>query len=135
MSRKTVLTRRAPAVAACLLGLSSVPAFAAAQADAPCAPDGTALSIIAFDGKFDKKCLAAPAKQAFTIDLKNLDRGLPHNVAIYRDSTARKKLFRGDLIAGPGVGTYSVPALPAGKWFFRCDPHPEMNGTFVVGKP
>ena len=128
-----VLTRLAPAAAGCLLAVTSVPAFADSQAET-CSPDGTKLALIAFDGKFDKKCLAAPAGQAFTIDFKNLDRGLPHNVAIYRDSTAKKVLFQGDLVNGPGLTDYSVPALPAGKWFFRCDPHPDMNGTFVVAK-
>jgi plastocyanin len=127
--------RLAPAAAAaCLLALCAPPAFAAGSAGPTCSPDGPKLSVIAFDGKFDKKCLAAPAGQAFTIDFKNLDRGLPHNVAIYRDQTARKLLFRGDLVDGPGLTNYSVSALPAGQWFFRCDPHPDMNGTFVVAK-
>jgi plastocyanin len=133
-TRKPVLARLAPAAAVCLLAVTSVPAFA----DSPsgtCSPDGTKLALIALDGKFDKKCLAAPTGQAFTIDFKNLDRGLPHNVAIYRDRTARAVLFQGDLVDGPGLTTYSVPALPAGRWFFRCDPHPDMNGTFVVGGP
>jgi hypothetical protein len=100
-----------------------------------CSPNGTALSIAAFDGKFDKGCLAAPAHQAFTIDFNNLDRGIPHNVAIYEDATAGKTFFKGDLIDGPSKITYSVQALAEGRFFFRCDPHPEMNGTFIVGNP
>jgi plastocyanin len=132
--RRKVVIRLAPAVAAVgLLGLSGARSYAAPQSDgSSCSPDGTALSIVAFDGKFDKKCLAAAAGQVLTIDFKNLDRGLPHNVAIYRDATARKVLFKGDLVDGPGFATYSVPALPAGRWFFRCDPHPDMNGMFIV---
>ena len=100
---------------------------------ATCAPNGTTLSITAFDGKFNKDCLAAPANQAFTIDFDNLDRGIPHNVAIYENESAEKMFFKGDLVEGPGKTTYSVPALPPGKWFFRCDPHPDMKGTFIVG--
>jgi plastocyanin len=103
------------------------------KAGGSCSPNGTQLSITAFDSKFNKDCLAAPASQAFTIDFQNLDRGIPHNVAIYEDDTARKNFFRGELTDGPGKQTYSVPGLPAGKWFFRCDPHPEMNGTFIAG--
>jgi plastocyanin len=135
MNRR-VLARSAPAAAAAVLvGLSGVPCFADPRSDAvTCSPNGTALSIVAFDEKFDKKCLAAPAGEAFTIDFKNLDRGIPHNVAIYSDQTAQKQLFKGDLIAGPGFGKYSVPGLPSGRWFFRCDPHPGMNGTFIVAK-
>jgi plastocyanin len=120
-----------------LLGLSAARSSAATPAadGGTCSPNGTALSISAFDGKFDKKCLAAPANQAFTIDFKNLDRGIPHNVAIYQDQSAEKNYFKGDLVDGPGEQTYSVSALPQGRWFFRCDPHPDMNGTFIVGNP
>lgn len=100
---------------------------------ASCSPNGTALSITAFDFKFDKDCLAAPANQALTVDFNNLDRGIPHNVAIYKDSTGQETLFKGDLVDGPGKTTYSVPALTEGMFYFRCDPHPEMNGTFISG--
>jgi plastocyanin len=102
------------------------------QAGSTCSPNGTALTITAFDSKFDKDCLAAPANQAFTIEFSNLDRGIPHNVAIYQDESASKTFFKGDLLDGPGKTTYSVPGLPAGTFFFRCDPHPEMHGTFIA---
>ena len=108
-------------------------AATAQQEGETCSPSGTALSITAFDNKFDKYCLAAPADQAFTIDFTNLDRGIPHNVAIYEDETAQKVYFRGERVDGPGKAIYSVQGLSAGKFFFRCDPHPEMNGTFVSG--
>src|SRR5947209_4157686 len=102
-----------------LLGPAGAPSAAVSRADGvTCSATGTAVSVIAFDGKFDKKCLAAPANQALTIDFKNLDRGIPHNVAIYRDASAQKLLFKGALVDGPGIGSYSVPALPAGRWFF-----------------
>jgi plastocyanin len=118
-----------PAVTALsCLTLTSTGSFAAAS----CSPNGTALEIKAFDVKFDKDCLAAPAGQAVTIDFSNLDRGIPHNVAIYQDETVSKTYFKGELVDGPGKATYSVPALPEGTLFFRCDPHPEMKGTFVV---
>ena len=108
-------------------------AAAMRAAAATCSPNGTALSVTALDGNFDKDCLAAPAGQAFTIDFNNLDRGIPHNVAIYEDETAATMLFKGDLVDGPGRTTYSVAALPAGSFFFRCDPHPDMKGTFIAG--
>jgi plastocyanin len=104
-----------------------------ASAAGSCSPNGTALSIQAFDGKFDKDCLAAPANRAFTIDFNNLDRGIPHNVAIYRTDSDDNAMFKGELIEGPKRTTYSVPALPAGNWVFRCDPHPDMHGSFIVG--
>ena len=127
--RRQLWVLPAVAVLSCMT-LTTTGSFAAAS----CSPSGTALEIKAFDVKFDKDCLAAPAGQALTIDFSNLDRGIPHNVAIYQDETATKMYFKGDLIDGPGKTTYSVPALPEGKLFFRCDPHPEMKGTFIVGK-
>ena len=40
------------------------------------------------------------------------------------------------VIDGPKKITYNVPALPEGRYFFRCDPHPEfMYGNFIVGNP
>lgn len=118
-----------PAVAALLsVTLVGIPAKGA-----DCSPEGTTLTLTAFDNKFDKDCLASPANQDFTIEFSNLDRSIPHNVAIYEDATARKSFFKGELTDGPGKQTYSVPGLPAGTWFFRCDPHAEMNGTFVAG--
>ncbi len=120
-----------------LLVPALITAWGSAQAGAAtCSPNGTALSITAFDSKFDKDCLAVPGGQAFTIDFSNLDRGIPHNVAIYEDESAAKMLFKGELLDGPGRTTYSVEALPQGSFFFRCDPHPDtMNGTFIVGGP
>ncbi len=110
-------------------GSSAAPAELSSET---CSPNGTALSVTAFDGKFDKKCLAAPANQAFTIDFSNLDRGIPHNLAIYEDDNAGRSFFKGELVNGPGRATYSVQGVPAGTFFFRCDPHPDMNGTFVA---
>jgi len=123
-----------PAVTAVLwLTLAGAGSSFADSKGANCSPNGTALKITAFDSKFDKNCLAAPANQALTIDFSNLDRGIPHNVAIYEDETAHKTFFKGDLVDGPGQKTYSVPGLPDGRFFFRCDPHPDMNGTFIAG--
>jgi plastocyanin len=122
-------------VVASWLALTGGGSFAAAaqQEGGTCSPSGTVLFITALDNKFDKRCLAAPADQDFTIHFSNLDRGIPHNLAIYEDETARKLYFRGELVDGPGKTTYSVQGLSAGKFFFRCDPHPEMNGTFISG--
>jgi plastocyanin len=135
-ARHTVIAVVSTAMtAASWLALTGAGSFAqpARPTAETCSPNGTALAITAFDGKFDKKCLAAPANQSLTIDFNNLDRGIPHNVAIYEDESAQKGFFKGELIEGPKRTTYSVPGLPQGKFFFRCDPHPEMNGTFIVG--
>ena len=99
-----------PAVAAIsmlvLPGRGSLAAAAQPKAaGGTCSPSGTKLSITSFDSKFDKKCLAAPANQAFTIDFTNLDRGIPHNVAIYQDDTALMRR------AAQYLESYSLPFL------------------------
>ena len=129
----------APAVAAlACLALGGGGSFAESKpnASSTCSPNGTALSITASDNKFDKDCLAAPPNEAVTITLDNRDVGIPHNVSIYQDDTAGKTYFKGEVIEGPKKTTYNVPGLPEGRYFFRCDPHPEfMYGAYVVGNP
>ena len=44
----------------------------------------------------------------------------------------KEQLFSGDLVTGVGSATYTIPSLPAGKYYFMCIVHPQMNGTVVV---
>jgi plastocyanin len=64
----------------------------------------------------------------------NNKESIPHNVAIYTDSSAQTVIFRGDVITGPKTITYEFVAPTApGTYFFRCDIHPSsMNGSFIV---
>ncbi len=109
-----------------------MPSSSSAAAPAACTPDGTDLSVVAEQMAFSTDCLAAPADTAFTIAFDNKDLGVPHNVSIYTDDSATEALFTGEMVTGPGKATYKVAALPAGTYYFRCDVHPPMNGTFVV---
>ena len=112
-----------------------------ARSEAPCAPGGTELEVVALHYErgelptFDADCLAAPAGQAFTIELTNDDL-LEHNVSIYAEPGASysEALFHGELFRGPGeTRTYEVPAMDAGTYEFRCDEHlSTMKGVFVV---
>ena len=81
-------------------------------------------------------CLAAPADQAFTIDFTNNDSGTPHNVDIL-DQAGGTHLGGAtgptDTITGPASVTYNVDPLKSGIYYFQCDIHPNMSGTFVVG--
>lgn len=79
---------------------------------------------------FDTDELEVPAGEPFTLGFDNRAQGVPHNVSIYIDASASEALFVGDIISGPETITYSVPALPEGDYFFRCDLHPTtMTGT------
>ena len=75
--------------------------------------------------------LRVPADSQFSLRLTNLDTA-PHNVAIYQDSSAADDVFVGDVITSSSI-VYEVPAPEAGSYFFRCDVHPDMNGTLVAG--
>jgi plastocyanin len=94
-------------------------------------PPGADVSITAKGNAFENAEVPVPAGQAFELFFRNLD-GQPHNVAIYQDNSASQALFVGDNVTD-GVVTYKIQALPAGKWFFRCDVHPDMQGTINAG--
>ncbi|HEX9311359.1 MAG TPA: cupredoxin domain-containing protein [Actinomycetota bacterium] len=82
---------------------------------------------------FSASCLAAPANKPFTIEFMNMDTGVPHNIAIFTDSSASNALFTGKLVSGQATVTYHVTALEPGTYYFRCDVHPtQMYGTFVA---
>jgi plastocyanin len=93
---------------------------------------GTVLRIAATNSVFDPKQLTAPSGSPFKIAFTNNDAGVPHNVSIYTDSTASKSLFVDPAFPGPKTKIYSVKGLPAGTYFFRCDVHPAMIGTFTA---
>ncbi len=97
-----------------------------------CSPSGPHLSVTAKNFQFDTTCLAVPAHGPFTITFHNDDGSTSHNVSIYSDSSAGKPLYQGKIVVGTATVTYAVKELPAGRYFFRCDVHPQMNGTFNV---
>jgi plastocyanin len=81
------------------------------------------------DQAFDRPSLTGPAGTRFDLVFVNEDDGVPHNVAIYADDSAEESLFVGDQIVGPDRITYDVPVLEPGAYYFRCDVHPQMDGT------
>jgi plastocyanin len=92
--------------------------------------DPNAPAITAKDLKFTTPSVDVAAGKAFKLTFANQD-GAPHNVAIYTDSSASTPVFKGDVIAGTTT-VYDVPALAAGSYFFRCDVHPDMQGTITA---
>ena len=121
------------------LALATVALAAAACAPANAAP-GTPAPTVAVDPsspvvvanamQFETKNVTAPAGTAFAMTFENKESA-PHNVSIYTDSSARNRLFEGEIFSS-GSRVYQVPALAAGSYFFRCDVHQEMTGTIVV---
>jgi plastocyanin len=111
-------------VAACSPGSSG-------RAAQPSAGPG-ALKITANSLSFSTDTLAAPAGRPFQIAFDNQESA-PHNVAIYRDSSAGEKIFGSDPFSGPASVVYDVRALEPGTYFFRCDVHPDMSGQLIAG--
>jgi len=93
-------------------------------------PADADVSVTSVDIAFEQTTLTAPAGEAFTLALVNEDP-VPHNVAIYTDSSASDDLYIGEYVTD-GTIVYEVPALEPGEYVFRCDLHPEMVGTLIV---
>ena len=117
-------------LAAMLAACSNTSAAPASGEPGRSAPAGNTVTITAKDLRFSQTEVKVPADEAFDLVFDNQD-GAPHNVAIYTDSTAATKVSVGE-IGGTGQRTQSVPALAAGTYFFRCDVHPDMQGTIVA---
>jgi plastocyanin len=94
--------------------------------------EGGGVTVAAQNIEFDTDTIELPADAPTTIVLDNLDAGVPHNVAIYTDSSLAESLFKGELVTGPVTVEYPIPPLPAGEYYFHCDVHPAMNGSVVV---
>ena len=91
------------------------------------------VDLVAQNMAFDKKTITVPAGANVTINFNNKD-SLPHNFAVYTNSSASTTIFQGQVVTGPNTITYifTAPATP-GTYFFRCDIHPtSLNGNFIV---
>lgn len=81
---------------------------------------------------FDKQTITVPAGATVVVNFDNQD-SVPHNFALYTDTTAATPIFVGQVISKSKlVYKFVAPGTP-GSYFFRCDVHPfTMTGTFVV---
>lgn len=94
-------------------------------------PPGVEAAVDARNMAFSASQLSVPAGEPFQLFFRNLD-GAPHNVAIYADESAAKSVFVGEVVTDAAT-TYEVPAIEAGSYVFRCDVHPDMEGTVAAG--
>lgn len=94
---------------------------------------GGGVTVEAQNLAFDTSEIDLPPDAPSTITFDNQDAGVPHNIAIYNDSSLGEVLFTGEIVTGPATADYQVPALSAGEYYFHCDVHPNMNGSVVVG--
>ena len=128
-NRRTPVGLLGLAVLAVVLGAcgsSGSPASTAASFP----PD--AAVVVAQGEAFTKGSVAVAADKPFSLVLDNRDSE-PHNVTILAKDSSGKLPFVGEVFSGPSARLYSVPALPAGTYQFRCDVHQQMTGTIVAG--
>jgi plastocyanin len=124
-------------LAALIIGLAAC-SSGGGNGGSACPGTGTAtavggeVAICADDLVFDADTIEAPAGEEFTITLTNAE-SQPHNVSLYTEEGG-EEIVTGEVITGPDATTQVVvPALDAGTYYFRCDVHPEMEGTVVIG--
>jgi plastocyanin len=117
-------------LAACSSGGSGTPppsGAACAVADAQ-----NHVSISAKNIQFSAPCIDATAGEPIVITLTNQE-AVPHDIAVYTDSSKKQELIRSDIIQGPDKSTtITVPAQQPGQLYFACTIHPAMNGALVV---
>jgi plastocyanin len=90
------------------------------------------LTVTARAVAFDTGVIMVRAGEAAQIRLDNIDAGINHNIAVYRDDAATDLVIRGKLFDGPDVRDYFFEGMPAGAYHFQCDLHPAMSGSFIV---
>jgi plastocyanin len=111
---------------------SGEPAASGAPA-ASQAPGATVTLKLSAQGiAYDTDTLEVPANTPFKIEFANNDAGIPHNVAIHKDSPTGPEVWQGEIFNGVETRTYDVPALPAGTYGFVCTVHPNMTGTLTA---
>jgi len=124
-------------LAACSGGADITPLPSGAAPPADCArvdADGV-ITISAKDITYSVPCMVADAGEAFTIRFTN-EEAVPHDVAVYRDTSKSNEIMRGEIITGPEkMIDYPVEALDAGEYYFNCTVHPAMDGALYVVEP
>lgn len=114
----------AGALAACSGGTATPSASVACQrADA-----NNVVQLSAANVAFSAPCIEVTADAPITIQFTNSDT-VPHDVAVYQDSTKATEVSRGDVAEAGQSKTYDVPALAAGDHFFVCTIHSTMTGV------
>lgn len=112
---------------------STPPPSIEASAEPSASGDTGAIQISAVGVAFEQAEVNVPAGEPFQIEFANNDPGIPHNVAIHRESATGEEVFKGEVFNGVETRTYDVPAIDAGTYAFVCSVHPNMVGTMTAG--
>ena len=99
-------------------------------ADGPPDPADVDATVTASDMAFEQATVTVAGGDTVRIALVNED-SMPHNIAVYTDSSKSEKLYEGEMVTG-GTMVYEIGDLEPGEYFFDCSLHPTMTGTLVV---
>lgn len=89
-------------------------------------------AIVVWKHAFNFREIALPAGRPVTISLFNGDSDRRHKLSIYTDRSAAAPIFVGSPLLPSSGQNYTFTAPAPGAYYFRCDLHPEMNGTVRV---
>lgn len=92
----------------------------------------TEATIVAVNIQFDTDSMELAANAEVTVTFDNQDAGVPHNWAMYTDESASQEIFVGEIFPGPEVREHAFTTPEPGEYYFRCDVHPNMQGTVTV---
>jgi plastocyanin len=129
VTRSGVLALVALLVAACSGSAvpTKPPAGACLKTDA-----SNTVPIMANNLQFSTACIEAVVGKPIVIHFTNQE-AVPHDIAIYRDSSKKEELGKSEIVTGPNATTTLTlaPPLP-GQYYFDCTIHTSMNGSLVV---
>jgi cytochrome c oxidase subunit 2 len=80
---------------------------------------------------FDTDCLVVPANKPVKVTFTN-GGGQPHNFAVAKSAAVPAPLGTTGKPIASGSETGEIPAQPVGQYYFYCQVHPGMNGTYKV---
>ena len=78
---------------------------------------------------FEPTSLTLPANTPLRIVFQNDDEGIPHNVRVFQ---GEQTFGTSPTITGIATTEVRFGPLPASRYQFVCDTHPDMIGTLIV---
>lgn len=70
------------------------------------------------------------------VHFRNEDADVIHNMAFYKDDSAKDEIYFGRDLLTVGETTYVFKVPGPGEYFYRCEFHPtQMTGTLKVEEP
>jgi len=133
-NRPQVPTRtlvRAGAVLAILFGAGGLAAYGVGQRPEERKAGPPPETVVAKNIAFVNKQVTGEAGKPVTVTFKNED-SVPHNMDFTVDQAGTQSFYKQDPLPGPINSQYQFPAPKAGTYYFHCDVHPNMTGTFTV---